>query len=187
METDGKSSVQVETSQTYASRQTAFWRHVRGTRVTSCRPSCRWRPGRDVKLSWNMRDSSERQCQGKDGAGGKTRWVPPAHLDTHTYTHSASVLHEGRRYEPAVTALLNNIDDKSIPSDFPPLSLCFLINTNRYWKWHRRFHYGVKREMLCWYSYGTGVNPLSVAQETRLTGRNQVRGGNQRMSSHAPQ
>lgn len=125
METDGKSSVQVETSQTYASRQTASWRHVRGTRVNSCRPSRRWRPGGDVKRSWNMKDSSERQCQSKDGAGGRTRRVPPAHLDTHTHTHT---LHRYYMNGDAMSQLSLRFWTTSMTRAFPAISpLCVSV------------------------------------------------------------
>lgn len=43
---------------------------------------------------------------------------------------------------------------------FPSVSL-FVINTKRYRKWQGCFHCRVQREKACWYSYGTGVYPLS--------------------------
>lgn len=87
-----ENSVQVETSQTYASRRTAFWRRT-GTRAQT--PA-----GLTLLQAWWRRQTKlkregllGRQCQSrrKDGAGGRTRRVTRAYLDTNA--HIAHTLH----------------------------------------------------------------------------------------------
>ena len=143
-----ENSVQVETSQPYASQRTAFWRRLRARAQTPAglTPLQAWRR-RKTKMKREGLLGRQRQNCRKDGAGGaRTRRAPPAYLDanthisnTHTHTHSASILQGGRLYEPAVTTLLNTIDDKSVPTSellkwFPPsvsLSLS-LFNKHRH-------------------------------------------------------
>lgn len=135
METDGRAA--------------SKWRRARlmlhGGQLLGChRPSpsanssCRFR--RDVKRSWNV----PRLLGGTDarahaptvGAGGGTLNVD---------------LDEGSLYAAAVMELLTTAAADSAPSSrllswFPPPLRLPLFNkhSNRYWKWHRRFYYGVR-------------------------------------------
>lgn len=131
-----------------------------------------------------------RRRQSHREAGGGTRRVPPPYLDTHT--HCASVLHEGASCHH--TSKHHRWQQHSHVGAFkvltPPTASTsrFLINThtNRYWKWHGCLYQGVKHATPCWCSFGTDVNSLLTAQETRLLGEIRLE-GNQRMSSHALQ
>lgn len=132
METDGKNGVQMETSQTYVSRPTAFWRRPWTRAQTPAGPQRRCGPGGDVKRSWNVRESSG------DGARAvaKTEQVAgPAEYHrciwTHTYlTTNVNALCISKTCRETLRGSCRTIDDKSIPTSellkwFPSfVSLC---------------------------------------------------------------
>lgn len=149
-----------------------YLRQVRKTPAGLTAPQT-WRTRR-TKLKCG--DTSERQYQSNDRTGGRTRRAPLAHLDKHTHT-----MHQYYMKGDAMSLLSQHFWTPRTTRAFPVISssdALLLVNTSRNWRRHGRFRNDVKSESLCWYSSGTCVNPLSVEQETRFRGRNQVRGGN---------